>query len=595
MQKEEISERVSNLRMWMKEHSLDAFVFPTTDPHFGEYTPKHWETRKWISGFTGSAGIAVITSSKAALWTDSRYFLQAEKQIAGTPFVLMKERMPETPSPQEWLSENLLAGMTVGIDGWVNSINGAENMENYLADYSIKTETAYDPAQILWNNRPNIPEDKVFIHPIEYSGIDTTEKIKQIRSFLEKNNAEGIFISTLDDIAWTLNLRGSDTHCNPVFVSYLLISLKEIVLYINKVKLTNEAISYLTEKNIIIKEYSEVANDLKNLYLSSIVLDSNLTSISIKKTIPSHCKIINMSSPVPYFKAIKNEQEIKGFHSAMIKDGVAMVRFLIWLEQNAKSGHISEIDIDKKLLELRSEQNLFCDISFDTIAAYKSHAAIVHYEASSESNVFLKPQGMLLLDSGAQYKDGTTDITRTIALGSLSEEEKRDYTLVLKGHISLSSAVFPEGTCGTQLDILARSEMWKEGINYGHGTGHGVGSYLCVHEGPHQIRMNNIPAALQPGMTVTDEPGIYKEGRYGIRIENTLLIVPYKTTEFGNFYQFEPLTLCPIDTKPILVDRLTDIEKLWLNEYHRNVFTKLSPYLKKKEIEWLQEATKPIN
>ena len=595
MQRKEIYDRVENLRIWMKKHKIDAFVFPTTDPHFGEYTPDHWETRKWITGFTGSAGTAVVTANKAALWTDSRYFLQAEDQLSCTPFQLMKESLPETPSLQKWLSSVLKSNMTVGIDGWIYSIKDAETIESFLTEHSIKTVFSYDPAQALWEKRPSIPADLVRLQPIKYAGIETKEKIKKIRLFLNENKADGIFISTLDDIAWTLNMRGSDTHCNPVFVSYLLVTTNKTIIYINKVKLPENVISYLNQIEIKIKEYDEFVKDLNSTKLSSLILDSKTTSITIKKMLPSSCKILEIESPVPYMKAIKNKKEIDGYHSAMIKDGVAMVRFLIWLEQNVNSGNTSEIDVDHKLFELRSKQDLFCDISFDTIAAFQEHAAIVHYEANAESNIFLKPPGLLLLDSGAQYQDGTTDITRTIALGELTKEEKKDYTLVLKGHINLSKAIFPKGTCGTQLDILARSEMWKKGINYGHGTGHGVGSYLCVHEGPHQIRMNNMPAILQPGMTVTDEPGIYKEGRYGIRIENMLLIVPYISTEFGDFYQFEPLTLCPIDKRPILIEELSVEEKNWLNEYHRKVFTKLSPYLNENETLWLQEATKSIN
>jgi len=595
MQKKEIYNRVENLRIWMKKHEIDAFIFPTTDPHFGEYTPDHWETRKWITGFTGSAGTAVVTANKAALWTDSRYFLQAENQLSGTPFQLMKESIPETPSLQEWISSVLTSNMTVGIDGWIYSIKDAETIETFLIGHSIKTVFFYDPAQALWEKRPSIPTKPIRLQPIKYAGIETKDKIKKIRFFLNENNADGIFISTLDDIAWILNMRGSDTHCNPVFVSYLLVTTNKIIIYIDKVKLPENVISYLNQIEIKVKRYDEFIEDLNSTNLSSLILDSKTTSITIKKILPSSCKILEKESPIPYMKAIKNKKEIDGYHSAMIKDGIAMVRFLIWLEQNVNSGNISEIDVDHKLFELRSKQDLFCDISFDTIAAFQEHAAIVHYEANMESNIFLKPSGLLLLDSGAQYQDGTTDITRTIALGELTKEEKKDYTLVLKGHINLSKAIFPKGTCGTQLDILARSEMWKNGINYGHGTGHGVGSYLCVHEGPHQIRMNNMPAILQPGMTVTDEPGIYKEGRHGIRIENMLLIVPCISTEFGDFYQFEPLTLCPIDKRPILVNELSVEEKNWLNEYHHKVFTKLSPYLNKNEILWLQEATKPIN
>lgn len=594
MCKDEINSRVAQLRAWMERYNINAFIFPTTDPHFGEYTPEHWKSRQWISGFDGSAGTAVVTIDKAALWTDSRYFLHATEQLRDTPFSLMKERTPGTPSIGTWLLSNLKSGMTVGIDGWVNSIEQTEELGHLLHQHSISINSTLDPAASLWLNRPSVPLNKIEIQETEYAGTDTDTKRREIQQYLHSKNSEGIFLSSLDDIAWILNLRGSDVHCNPIFVSYLLITDNATILYINKVKLTPSIISYLESHHIAIKEYGDLAKELSCMNLKSLLLDRNLTSIAIKNLLPSSCQQVYENSPIPYMKAVKNKQEIKGFHSAMVKDGVAMVRFLIWLEQNIASKNVTEIDIDHKLFELRSQQALFRDISFDTIAAYKEHAAIVHYEATPQTNVALKPLGMLLLDSGAQYQDGTTDITRTIALGDLTEEEKKDYTLVLKGHINLSGAIFPQGTCGTQLDVLARSFMWKEGINYGHGTGHGVGSYLCVHEGPHQIRMNNMPALLQPGMTVTDEPGIYKEGRHGVRIENTLLIVRNKTTEFGDFYRFEPLTLCPIDKKPIVFEMLSTKEKEWLNDYHHKVFLTLSPLLNEEEKEWLTLATAPI-
>ena len=588
--KEELKKRIISLRTFMKRQGIAAFIIPSTDPHSGEYVPEHWESRKWISGFTGSAGTVVITKDKGGLWTDSRYFLQASEQLQDTGITLFKDRLPDTPTIAEWLGEVLHSGDKVGIDGWVNTVAEVESLRISLASKELQLVSVDDPFNLLWEDRPPLPQSSPFILPLEYSGMSCSDKLTLVRESLCRNQADGILISALDEIAWTLNLRGNDVHCNPVFISYLFITQTDATLYILPEKLTAEVKAYLTQNQIQTKDYTEIENDLLQYKGNSIQLSPE-TNYTLYQAASTSASIIKQPSPIRLLKAVKNETEIKGFHQAMVRDGVAMVRFLIWLKENVQSGMETELSVDRKLYELRSGQCLFQGISFDTIAGYQEHGAIVHYEATPETSSTLQAKGLLLLDSGAQYLDGTTDITRTIVLGEVSDEQKTDYTLVLKGFIALSQAEFPQGTCGTQLDVLARQFMWKAGINYGHGTGHGVGHFLNVHEGPHQIRMNHIPTPLQPGMTITNEPGIYKSGRYGIRTENTMLVVPARETEFGVFYKFEPLTLCPIDKEAIRIDLLTDEEIEWLNSYHQRVYDMLSPMLTSDEQNWLKEAT----
>lgn len=592
--KESITERIGRLRQCLREQSLSAFIIPSTDPHSGEYVPDHWKTREWVSGFTGSAGTAVITLDDAALWTDSRYFLQAADQLDGTGIRLMKDRLPDTPSIPEWLGQSLSPGAVVGVDGWVNTIGETQALREALAREGLTLRTDYDPVTRLWDDRPALPGTPVSIHPLEYAGVACHEKLAAIREKLLARGADGILLSTLDDIAWTLNLRGNDVHCNPVFVSYLLITSQESILYVRAEKLTTEVKAYLAQEGVNTEDYDDLQEDLRDYPYATLSLDPGRTNEAVRQAVNPLTKVLLEESPVPLMKAVKNEAEIRGFHAAMLRDGVAMVKFLKWLEEAVPQGNETEMSIDRKLYECRAEQPLFRGISFDTIAGYKEHAAIVHYEATPETDKPLAPEGLLLLDSGAQYADGTTDITRTIALGETTDDERRDYTLVLKGHIGLTRACFPQGTCGTQLDVLARQAMWREGANFLHGTGHGVGAYLNVHEGPHQIRMNHVPTPLRPGMTVTDEPGIYRAGRYGIRTENTLLVVPYRETEFGTFYTFEPLTLCPIDTRPIVRSMLTAEETEWLNAYHRMVYDRLSPLLDEEHRTWLESKTKQL-
>lgn len=580
----------------MKREHLAAFIFPSTDAHQSEYVADHWMGRAWISGFNGSAGTAVVTMHSAALWTDSRYFLAAEEQLQGTEFQLMKLKIPGTPSIAEWLGKELMDvdSPEVGLDGWVNSYSSTCGL---IADLrkvgGITVRTNFDPLEEIWKDRPSIPLKPVEIQPMEYAGEDISSKIVRIRKALRAQHADGMLVSALDDIAWTLNLRGTDVHCVPVFVSYLLIASDKVSLFVDETKISSEVRAYLESNGVSIYKYNKVEEGLKAYSEYNILLDGNETSYYLWKAVRCQ-EIVQASSPIPAMKAVKNEAEIAGYRRAMLKDGVAMVKFLKWLLPAVEAGGETEISIDKKLTALRAEQNLFRDISFDTIAGYQAHGAIVHYEATPETDIPLKPEGLLLLDSGAQYQDGTTDITRTIALGPITEEMKHIYTLVLKAHIQLELAKFPDGASGTQLDALGRECMWREGLNFLHGTGHGVGSYLSVHEGPHQIRMEYMPTPLRAGMTLTDEPGLYLAGKFGVRIENTVLLSEYMETEFGKFLQIEPLTLCPIDTAPVDMTMLLPEELAWLNDYHAKVYAELAPYLDEEEKKWLENATKAI-
>ena len=592
----EIKLRLARLRELMKREHLSAFIFPSTDAHQSEYVADHWRGREWISGFNGSAGTAVVTMKSAALWTDSRYFLAAEEQLEGTEYQLMRLKMEGTPTIAEWLGKELqdVQSPEVGLDGMVNSYNYVKDLSYSLRKLGgITLRTNLDPLEQIWENRPSLPANPVEIQSLEYAGETLVSKVARIRKSLRELHADGMLVSALDDIAWTLNLRGTDVHCNPVFVSYLLIESDKVSLFVDDNKLSPEVKQYLQDNQVSLYKYNKVEKCLESYSEYNILLDGDETSYYLWKTVKCQ-EIVAAASPIPAMKAVKNKAEIEGYRSAMLKDGVAMVKFLKWLKPAVAAGGQTEISIDEKLTSLRAEQKLFRDISFDTIAGYAQHGAIVHYEATPETDVVLKPEGLILIDSGAQYQDGTTDITRTIALGGVSEEMKHIYTLVLKAHIQLELVKFPDGASGTQLDAVGRECMWREGYNFLHGTGHGVGSYLCVHEGPHQIRMEWMPTPLRAGMTLTDEPGLYLAGKFGVRIENTVLISDYMSTEFGKFLQIEPLTLCPIDTTPIDVDMLLPEEIDWLNAYHHSVYEKLSPFLDEEEKIWLENATKTI-
>lgn len=597
-----ILSRLADLREVMRREKLDAFVFPSTDPHHSEYTPDRWKGREWISGFNGSAGTAVVTMDAAALWTDSRYFIAAEKQLTGTSFQLMRLKVKGTPTIAQWLGDKLKdSNAQVGVDGMCNNVSSVEDLIHGLRRQGgITVRTNFDPLNEIWKDRPAVPDHKIEVHPMKYAGETAQSKIRRVRTALCGMGADGMLVSALDDIAWLLNLRGSDVHCNPVFVAYLLLSTNETTLFVDHAKLTPQVEEYLESQDVKVASYDKVGEGLRKYFEYNILLDPEETSYTLYNIIASADskayakKIVRLHSPIPAMKAVKNDTEIAGYHSAMLRDGVAMVKFLKWLKPAVEAGGQTEMSVDRKLTALRAEQPLFRGISFDTIAGYNAHGAIVHYEATPETDIPLEPKGLLLLDSGAQYEDGTTDITRTIALGPITDEMRRVYTLVLKGHIQLELAKFPDEAAGTQIDALAREAMWREGMNFLHGTGHGVGSYLNVHEGPHQIRMEYMPAPLRAGMTVTDEPGLYLEGKFGVRHENTLLIRPYMHTAFGDFLQMEPLTLCPFDTEPIIREMLLPEETDWLNQYHRHVYEVLAPHLDEEERSWLENATKEI-
>lgn len=585
-----INKRIDALRASFEKENIQAFIIPSTDPHLSEYVAPHWKSREWISGFTGSAGTVAVTLKKAGLWTDSRYFLQAAQQLENTEIELYKEMLPETPGIPDFLSANLQKGNAVGMDGKMFSATEVELLQEELAKSNISVKSIPDPMDSLWTDRPPMPEAPAFVYETKYAGKSFAGKLALIREEMKKAGAEALLLSALDEIAWTLNLRGNDVHCNPVVVSYLLIDGEKVHYFIQPQKVTAELTTYLKENGIAIHSYEDIEYFLGNLEAESILVNPAKTNYAIYSAICPDCRIIRGASPVALLKAVRNEQEIKGIHAAMQRDGVALVRFLKWLEKAVPTGQETEISVDRKLHAFRAAQPLYMGESFDTIAGYKEHGAIVHYEATPETDIPLKAKGFLLLDSGAQYLDGTTDITRTIALGHLTEEEMTDYTLILKGHIALAMAVFPEGTRGAQLDVLARMPIWKRRMNFLHGTGHGVGHFLNVHEGPQSIRMNENPVALQAGMVTSNEPGVYKAGSHGIRTENLVLTVPAGEGMFGNYLEFETITLCPICKKGILKELLTKEEIGWLDNYHQTVYEKLSPDLDREEKEWLKEA-----
>lgn len=584
------TDKIETLRGLMQREGISAFITPSTDPHAGEYVPERWKARRWLTGFTGSAGTAVVTRDKAALWTDSRYFIQAAEQLAGTGIDLMKEKIEGTPTITEWLGSVLPQGSVVAVDGWVNTAADVESMENELKAYGLTLRTDLDPYAEIWTERPAIPQSKAFIQRMEYAGESAASKIQRIR---EKIGQNAIVLPSLEEVAWTLNLRADDVRYTPFVLGYVLITPTDTILYICKEKVTPEVADYLQDEGVSIREYDDIIADLQALHLP-VYVQPEKANHAIYSAIKNP---IRKDSVVEQMLIFKNETEIRGFRRAMEKDGVAMVKWMKWTLENVPKGDQTELSLSKKLEAFRAEQPLFKGISFESIMGYAHHGAIVHYDPTPETDIPVKPEGLLLIDSGGQYLDGTTDITRTIPLGPLTQEMRRDYTLVLKGWIRLGSAVFPKGTCGTQLDTLAREAMWKHGINYLHGTGHGVGQFMSVHEAIdlHQFRMQWRPTPLLPGMTITDEPGIYIEGSHGVRHENTMLVVP--ATEgitYGPYYTFEQLTLCPIMTAPILVEMLTEEERQWFNSYQQTVYDRLAPHLDEEHKAWLKEITRPI-
>ncbi|OUO53045.1 peptidase M24 [Parabacteroides sp. An277] len=594
--KTRIEERLSALREEMKKNDTAAYVIPTADPHMSEYPAACWKYREWISGFTGSAGTVVVTADKAGLWTDSRYFLQAEMQLEGTGIDLFRLKMPDTPSIGEFLLDELDPHAQVGVDGETMSQTEVENLSHVLGRGRIYLRTDINLLDALWTDRPAIPDAPIFEMPVEFSGKSTEDKLTDIHLALHKAGADCTVLSALDEVAWTCNIRGTDVAYNPVAIAYLFVSNNENVLFIHPKKVPEEMARQLQKEGVILADYTKLYDYLKKLPdKTRILLDPNHTNAAIFGHLPEKVKWIEGTSPANKLKAIKNETELNGFHAAVVRDGVALTKFYYWLETSLQAGEtITELDASRKLSALRSEQPYYLMDSFESISAYAAHGAIVHYAATPETNATLKPEGLYLLDSGAQYMDGTTDITRTIALGEPTEQMRKDFTRVLKGTISLAKSKFPAGTRGSQLDILARKALWDAGLNFLHGTGHGIGHCLNVHEGPQSIRMEENPTVLEPGMVTSDEPGLYRAGEYGIRTENMIVTREDSETEFGRFLHMETLTLCYIDTRLIIVSMLSAREHAWLNKYHQEVYEKLAPSLSDDEREWLRMKTREI-
>jgi len=590
-----ISSRIDVLRQKMDAKGIMATIIPSTDPHASEYVADYWKERQWISGFTGSAGTVVVTNNKAGLWTDSRYFLQAGLQLEGSGIDLFKDGLPDTPSITAWLGEVLPAGSRVGINPLVFSVSAVENLQSELSETGLVLSTDVDFIKTMWADRPALPDAPVDIYPLEYAGKSAKDKIADIRTILEKKGADSYLFTGLDEIAWIFNIRCSDVEYNPVVIAFGAIDKQKATLFVSPQKISHNVAALLADEGIEVAPYNAVFDYIATLHVhSKVLLDKGKTNFALYQDIPSHCTVVGIQSPIFYAKSIKNAVELAGTRNAMVRDGVALTRFFMWLEANVPSGTLTELSIGEQLCKFRAEQALFKGESFGTIAGYKDHGAIVHYSATAESNATLQPEGLLLLDSGGQYLDGTTDITRTVALGPVTTEEKTDFTLVLKGHIALGKAKFPQGTRGSQLDILARNSLWQRGWNYGHGTGHGVGHFLCVHEGPQSIRMDENPTQLVPGMIISNEPGMYRAGKHGIRSENLVTVVEAEKTEFGQFYAFETLTLCPFDTTVLDLSLLTAEEKTWINQYHQTVYERISPLLNDEEKTWLKKKCAAI-
>ncbi|MCL1943049.1 MAG: aminopeptidase P family protein [Candidatus Azobacteroides sp.] len=590
-----IPQRLSDLRRMMKQAGVDACIVPASDPHLSEYIASHWKNREWISGFTGSAGTVVVTESKAGLWTDSRYFLQAGGELFGSGIKLFKAGLPKTPSINEWLISELKPGSRIGFDDNLFALAETEKMIETFGKKKIRVDGTFNPFPEIWNDRPGLPDNRLIVYPEKYAGKSVDEKISEIKHGLTKVDANCILLTALDEIAWAFNIRGSDVRANPVVFAFGFISDNEIRLFVSSGKLTDESRSYLSSQQIQVSGYDDIKNYLSRLDENSrILIDKNKVNAALFNCISKQCGVIFEPSPVALLKSVKNPVEIDGFRNAMIKDGVALVRFFRRLENDLGKEPITEMDIADRLIDARKQQELYVGESFATIAGFGEHGAIVHYSANEETNLEIKPDGFLLIDSGAQYFDGTTDITRTVALSELSPQQKKDFTLVMKGHIAIATCRFPQGTRGSQIDVLARKALWDNGLNYTHGTGHGVGHFLNVHEGPQNIRMEENPTQLCPGMVISNEPGIYRTGEYGIRCENLILVIEKEETDFGRFYAFETLTLFPFDQKAIDKACLTSDEITWINQYHQMVYTRLSPYLSEEEKNWLKEKTSAI-
>jgi Xaa-Pro aminopeptidase len=590
-----INEKISKLREQMKERGITAYIVNTADPHQSEYVAESYKGRIWISGFTGSAGTVVITENEAILWTDGRYFIQAEKELEGSEYKLYKMATPGYPTYTEWLKKTLKPEEAIGFDGKVFAQESVENLQRELKEKQIKLIDEYDLISKIWEDRPNLPKGEAFIHEIKYTGKTSVEKIKEVREEMKKQNIDYFLLGSLDDIAWLYNIRGIDVASSPIVISYGLISMDNAYLFVDKDKINKEVESFLQENKIEVKDYEDVVNHISNIEKDSrVFLDKQRINRWLYKAIPEGCKIINGTDITTNLKAIKNPTEIENQRNAYIKDGVAITKFLYWLDKNVGNIEVSEISAEEKLLSFRQEQEGFIEPSFATISAYKANAAMMHYSASKTSNAILKKEGLYLVDSGGQYFDGTTDITRTVALGPITEEEKKDFTLTLKGHINLINARFLHGATGHSLDVLARQPLWQEGIDYKCGTGHGIGFLLNVHEGPHRIATVANSVVLEKGMIVSVEPGVYKVGSHGIRLENIVVVDEDIKNDSGQFMKFETLSFVPLDLEAIDVKLLSESERIWLNEYHKEVYSKLSPYLNEEEKSWLKEETKSI-
>lgn len=589
------TQKLQKLRDEMAEYGIDAWIIPSSDAHNSEYVAPHWEGRAWLSGFTGSAGTLVVTKDKAALWTDGRYFIQASEQLAGSGITLMKDGQPGVPSMVDWVTKAVPEQGCIGFEGATLSLGNVRNLEKKLADKSVTLTFDHDLLRDIWADRPELPAEPVFIHEDYYAGKTLTEKVSDVREILRERNATELLVTTLDDIAWLFNLRGSDIECNPVFLAYALISSDSMTLFTNKERIEADALSALAKAGVELAAYDDILDRLSTLPdHTHLMINPASTGYRLASAIPASVVLIEDRLPTTDLKAIKNSNEIERMQDCHRRDGAAMVRFMRWLEGNIPSGQLNEVNIDEQLLQFRSESEYFRGVSFPSIVGYAGHGAICHYRADEESAYPIESKGLLLIDSGAQYPDGTTDITRTFACGEMTDEEKRDYTLVMKSHIALATARFREGTRGIQLDAITRQPLWSEGIDFNHGTGHGVGYFLNVHEGPQNISPKWFDVALKPGMLVTNEPGIYRDNKHGVRLENIMLVAEDIENEFGKFLKLVPMTLAPFDTRPLLTDLMTEAEIQWLNDYHSTVREALSPLLDGDDVDWLKEATKHL-
>ncbi len=592
--KESITRRLASLRELMRKAGINATVIPQTDPHQSEYLADHWQVRRWLSGFTGSAGSLVVTATDALLWTDSRYFLQAAEQLEGTEIKLMKDGLPETPSITRFLTHSLVKGSTVGIDGSLFSVNDTANLRATLEKRGLLLDTTFDAIDDIWTDRPALPGSPVFIHDVKFAGEKAADKIRKILAEATEQGATSIFISALDEIAWVLNIRSRDVNCNPVATSFLYLSPAGSTLFIKEEKIDAATRAYLADNGVAVAPYASAYEFLAQLPDNArVLIEAIRTSGRTLDTLGQRAVV--GASPVPLMKATKNSTQIAGIRHSMEIDGAALVGAFMEIERMMHSGEtLTEMAVSDILTRFRSQQPGYFDESFETIAGYGPHGAIVHYSATPESSSTIEPHGLLLIDSGAQYLTGTTDITRTIALGTPTPQERHDFTLVMKGHIALATAIFPEGTRGGQLDALARQFLWKEGLSYLHGTGHGVGHFLNVHEGPQSIRLNDVPATLVPGMLTSNEPGLYRTGIHGIRCENLVLTTEAFATDFGRFYRFETMTLFPFDRNLFDTAIMTPEEINWVNGYHNEVYNRLLPLLTPEQAEWLRTKTMPL-